>query len=205
MENNILLPKTYLSSTAMDLWIKDKDEYMEVYFKGKKRFITKYTEFGKYVHDLIENDKHHDILPDIVRYEFPEHNIRTNVNGVPVLAKIDTYSLEQQTFRDYKTAMKTWTKLAVQKSRQLLFYATVFKWHTGVTPEYCHLDWIETKEIPEHVDEHGLITNSKLIVTGKVVPFERKFDIREIERMENEILKIAIEISEAYKKFIEEL
>lgn len=205
INNNILLPKGYLSATAMTQWIKDKNEFIRLYFEKAPRFQTKYTEFGKYIHDLIEKDQHKHILPDIVKYEHAEHEIITVVNGVPVLLRIDTYSKELALFRDYKTANKPWTKKQVQKNEQMLFYATALKWHTGIICKGCYIDWIETKERPKSINSIGLVDKGGLYVTGKVVPFYREFDEREIERMERLILEVALEISNAYKQFIESL
>jgi hypothetical protein len=72
-------------------------------------------------------------------------------------------------------------------------------------PEYCDLDWIETKEqADESVDfwrDSGKIIN----VTGRIVSFHREFDEREVERMEQLIVKVAWEISDAYQDFLKEI
>jgi hypothetical protein len=72
-------------------------------------------------------------------------------------------------------------------------------------PEYCDLDWIETKEGIIEVDDFWRENEKMLQVTGRIVTFHREFDEREVERMENLIVKCAEQISEAYIKFIEEI
>jgi hypothetical protein len=72
-------------------------------------------------------------------------------------------------------------------------------------PEYCDLDWIETKQGAVEMDDFWHENDKIINVTGRIVSFHREFDDREIERMENLIVKCANEISEAYIKFIEEI
>lgn len=130
---------------------------------------------------------------------------------VPCLSFIDTYNkvgtidVPENVFREYKTGKIAWTKAKVQKHDQLLFYATMLKWSIGKMPDFCDLDWIETKETEnETVDfwrESGKIIN----VTGRIISFHREFDEREIERMEDTIVKVAWEISDAYQEFLKEL
>ena len=48
--------------------------------------------------------------------------------------------------------------------------------------------------------------NEKIVqVTGNIKSFHREFDEREIEKMEDLIVKSANEISDAYKLFINEI
>jgi hypothetical protein len=108
-------------------------------------------------------------------------------------------------FREYKTGKIPWTQAKVQKHDQLTFYATALKWSTGKMPEYCDLDWIETKESKTESDDFWRGSDKILNVTGRVVSFHREFDEREVERMEQLIVKCAEQISCAYKSFINEI
>ena len=42
-------------------------------------------------------------------------------------------------------------------------------------------------------------------ITGRIISFRRVFDEREVERMENLILRCAQEISEAYRAYLAEI
>lgn len=197
----LLLPKGYLSYSQMDLWLKNPSQYKSQYFENGPRIKTRYTEFGKKIAEMIENGLHTQVLPNLI--VFPEHEfkIETIVNGVPVLCYLDSYHPDTNEFRDDKTGMKPWTQGKVQSHEQLPFYACALKALTGNTPKKCYIDWLETRE----VKKTSGFSSPSLQLTGKVVPFERIFDEREIMRMEQKIQTVAIQISNAYKEFISTL
>ena len=72
-------------------------------------------------------------------------------------------------------------------------------------PEYCDLDWIETKDGKVDTDDFWRENEKVINVTGKVVTFHREFDEREVDRMEQLIVKCANDISKAYIRFLEEI
>ena len=208
MDNNpkkLILPKKHISWSQLSCWISNPARYRKEYFENSSKLDTKFLRFGKGIAKLIEEGKHKDLLPDLTVYEIPEHEIKCLINGVPILSFLDSYNPKLNIFREYKTGKIAWTQAKVQKHDQLTFYATALKWSIGKMPEYCDLDWIETKEgIIETVDfwrEQEKIINA----TGRIVSFHREFDDREIARMEELIVKTAGEISDAYVKFLEEI
>lgn len=205
-----LLPKKYLSWSQLSCWKSNPSRYRSEYFEGGKKLNTNYLSYGKNIASLIENNQHHDLIPDLKTYDTPEHKIKCFIHNVMILSYIDSYNKKESTevpsgaFREYKTGKIPWNKSRVQKHDQLLFYAVAVKWSTGITPKYCHLDWIETKDVKQQ-SRGGLTRKSTVSVTGKVKSFKREFDEREITRMERDIVKTAHEISDAYKKFISEI
>lgn len=201
----LILPKPHLSSSQLDCWLSNPVRYRKEYFECGDKLDTKYLRFGSGIHEMIENGTYKELLPDLIVYDKHEHEIRCEVKGVPILSYIDSYNEAENVFRDTKTGKIPWTKAKVIKHRQLLFYATALKWSTGKIPEYCHLDWIETKEGSVESEDFWRSNEKQLNVTGKVVSFYRAFDEREIEKMEDLIVKVANEISEAYQEFIKEI
>lgn len=208
----LILPKPHLSWSQMQVWQSNPERYRREYFESGEKLDTKFLRFGKNIAELIESGQHKELLPDLECYDSPEYKIETTVmHIVPCLSFIDSYNdvatpqCPANVFREYKTGKIPWTKAKVQKHDQLVFYATMLKWSKGTMPEYCDLDWIETKEqADESVDfwrESGKIIN----VTGRIVSFHREFDEREIERMENLIVKVAYEISDAYQAYLREI
>jgi hypothetical protein len=160
---------------------------------------------GSGIAKLIEEGKHKTLLPDLIVYDTTEFEIRTQVLGVPILSYIDNYDSKNNVFREVKTGKIPWTQSKVIKHGQLVFYATALKHSCGKIPEYCDLDWLETKE--ESIDAGDFWReNEKIVqVTGKIKSFHREFDEREIEKMEELIVKSAEEISEAYQEFLREI
>lgn len=202
----LILPKAYLSWSQMDCWRSSPKRYIREYFENGKKLDTKYLRFGKNIATIIEEGRHHDLLPELERYDTPEHKIICKINHiVPCLSFLDSWDSKRNVFLEYKTAKSPWTKAKVQKHDQLLFYATMLKWSTGAMPEYCDLVWIETAEIePEKVD-FWREDNKIIQVTGNIKSFRREFDEREVDRMEQLITKVAWEISDAYQNYLSEL
>jgi len=210
-DGSFLLPKPHLSWSQLLLWKSSKDRYRREYFEGGRKLNTKYLRFGSNIATLIENEQHHDLIPDLETYDTPEHKIQCLVKNVPILSFIDSYNkvetidVPANVFREYKTGKIPWTRSKVQKHDQLVFYATALKWSTGEMPQECYLDWIETRDTKKE-KQSGLVQNKPQVeVTGRVKSFRREFDENEIERMEDLIVKTAEEISEAYQNFIKEI
>lgn len=196
----LILPKGYMSWSALSLWKQSKERFALQYFANGDSLDTKYLQFGKNIATSIEDGSYVGTLPDLVVYDIPEYKIEVSVNGVPLLSYIDSYDPVHHIFREYKTGKIPWTQSKVQKHGQLLFYAVALRSLTGIAPTHCHLDWIETREAPS--DGIWDINEKKVELTGKILTFYREFDTREIDMMEEDIMRTAHEISEAYKKFI---
>jgi hypothetical protein len=201
----LILPKKYLSWSQLSCWLSNPTRYRKEYFEAGDKLDTKYLRFGKGVAELIENGTHKTLLPDLVVYDKPEFEIRTDVLGVPTLSYLDTYNSADNTFREYKTGKIPWTKAKVVKHGQLVFYATTLKHSTGKMPEYCDLDWIQTKEGGVEVEDFWRSNDKQINVTGIIKSFHRPFDEREIDKMQDLIVRCANEISDAYKKFLAEI
>lgn len=204
-ERKLILPKSYLSWSQMSCWMSNPKRYRLEYFESGKKLDTKYLTFGKNIATLIENGQHKELLPELETYDSPEFEIKCLVDGVPVLSKLDSYDSKRHIFREYKTGTQKWDKARVQKHDQLIFYAVALKWSTGKIPAYCDLDWIETKESGGESVDFWRENNKILHITGNIYTFHREFDDREFERMEQLIVKVAYEISDAYQEYLKEI
>jgi hypothetical protein len=205
-QRNLILPKPHLSWSQLTCWITNPTRYRREYFENGKKLDTKYLTFGKNIATLIENGQHKELLPELECYDTPEHEIKCLVDGVPILSKLDSYDSEKHIFREYKTGTQKWDKARVQKHDQLLFYAVALKWSDARgAPVFCDLDWIETKESGGESVDFWRENNKILHITGRIVSFHREFDEREIERMEQLIVKVAYEISDAYQEYLKEI
>jgi len=207
MENKLILPRGYLSWSQMNCYLTNPVRFRKEYFENGPRLTSKYLSFGKDVHELIENNKHKDILPDLVVYDVRELKVECDIFGVPILAYIDSYDPIDNVFRDTKTGKIPWDKAKVIKLGQLLFYAVALKHKYGKVPEYCHLDWLQSKEGSNDapVDDFWRTNENQLNLTGHMQSFQRNFYITEIEQMETKICETAIKISKDYQEFIKEI
>jgi len=189
----------------MNCWISSKARFRREYFEAGKKLDTRYLRFGKGIAKMIEDGTYKKILPELQVCEISEYKINTDVCGVPILSYIDDYDPKNNVFREKKTGKHPWTQAKVIKHGQLIFYATALKHSIGKMPDYCDLDWIETKDGKKEVDDFWRENEKIVQVTGKIQSFHREFDEREIEKMEKLIVKSANEISEAYKSFLKEI
>ena len=193
MKNKLLLPKNYLSWSQMNCFLTSPARFRKEYFKDGPRLQSKALTFGKNVHELVETDKYKELLPDLIVYPVHELEIRCEISGVPILAFIDNWHQDMNVFREVKTGMVPWTMARVIKHGQLTFYAAALKQMTGTAPEYCDLDWIETKMGPAELavrNDFWRDNETELNITGKLLTFHREFDPREIEKMETIFIEV---------------
>lgn len=124
---------------------------------------------------------------------------------VPVLAFFDKYIRRTNALREYKTGLAPWTMAKVIKHDQLPYYGVCLKWAGLPLPPYADLDWIETKEVEEERQDFWRDGAKVILATGKIKSFHREFDEREFERMEELIIRVAWEISDAYQDHLAQL
>ena len=188
------------------MWKSSPKRYKKEYFVGSDRLDTRFLRFGKSIASQIEEGTHQEILPSLKVYPEVEFQINVDVNGVPILSYLDCYDPSVNLFREYKTGLgrNPWTPVKVQKHGQLLFYATALRALTGKMPEYCHLDWIITEEV-ERGNKAFDKGRKDIRLTKEIKSFKRVFDERELDKMEEDLVKAAMEISKAYREFIQDL
>ena len=203
--NKLILPRCHLSWSSLSCWLTSPGRFRREYFEAGKKMDTKYLRYGKDIAGLIEAGKHLELLPNLIVYDVREYEIRTSVQGVPILSYLDDYDPIENVFREKKTGKIPWTQARVIKHGQLVFYAVALKHSIGQAPAYCDLDWIETREGSLEVDDFWRENEKIVQVTGRIKSFHRTFDSREIDAMEKLIVKSAKEISEAYQNFLKEI
>ena len=93
----------------------------------------------------------------------------------------------------------------VQKHDQLLVYGVALKWCGKPIPPYADLHWIETRELEEERKDFWRDGAKIITATGRIKTFHREFDEREFERMEEVIVRVATEISDAYQEHLSNL
>lgn len=227
----LILPKPYLSWSAFSCWLQNPERFKREYFANGKRLDSKFLQFGKGIAGLVEklcelqkelgtkelalkklieiehlDDITISVLTKLDTDGVAEFQMNTTISNVPLLSYMDLYNEEKFVFREYKTGTirNPWNPAKVYKHGQLVFYAVALRSLTGKMPEYCHLDWIITDDSPKTgsvFDRCG----KGLRLTGNIKSFKRVFDKRELDRMEEDIVRVANEISEAYKEYINQI
>lgn len=124
---------------------------------------------------------------------------------VPILCFLDKYIAIQNGIGEYKTGLQEWTMARVQKHDQLPFYGVGLKWSGHRLPDFADLHWIETKETQAEKVDFWRDGAKIIYATGRIKTFHREFDEREFERMEELIIRVAWEISDAYQEHLTQL
>ena len=211
---DLLLPKGYLSYSAMELWLRDREGYRQRYYLKEDWFSTPYTEFGNVVGEALENrDWDYPALApvrgQIPQGTHPEHLIEVEINGVPILGKLDDFDLQDFSIEEYKTGIRNdgkapWDRVKVRKHKQLTLYTLMVKHKYGTYNPKIKLTWMETEwgRICKEVEFGGSKIQEcelGLRLTGHVEVFKRTIAEWELDRLEVIIRETAEEISEDYK------
>lgn len=215
--SKLVLPKPYLSYSAMDLWLRDKQSYRGRYYLGEPYISTPYTEFGNVVGGALENrDWENPVLQPVIgkvpQGNSPEHEISVDILGVPFFGKLDDLHLDTLAIEEYKTGIRNlkgeapWDRVKVRKHKQLSLYSLLVRTKFGSYNPDIKLTWMETKwgNICKQVEFGGSTVEDcrqGLFLTGHVEIFHREIREWELDRMANIIRKAAEEISEDYKQW----
>lgn len=208
--SDLVLPKDYLSYSALSLWQRDPDGYRRRYYDGDPYVVTPYTEFGNKVGKSLETGNLFDpVLEKVPRYSHPEHKIEVDIAGVPFLMYLDSFDPSTLEVLEYKTGIigpkgrEPWDRVTVRKHIQLPIYTLGVKKKYGDYHPNIKLVWMETKwsvvDHEIHFQDQVLSERRRgLKLTGRVEIFDREIAEWELDRMEKLIRTAAEEISQDY-------
>lgn len=199
------LPRKYLSYSAFDLWLKNPEAYRRKYYLGEPDFQTAETMFGKTIAEKLEGGH----APEgLMLYKNKEYRIEVELEeGLRLLGYLDAFNEDDLSILEFKTGhldskgKVPWDKVKVQKHKQLVFYSLLVKLKYGKVNPKVHLQWLETKFQKESREFNGHILEAegkRLELTGRIETFERRIYKWEIDKMKEEIIKVAKEISNDY-------
>lgn len=195
------LPKPYLSYSAMNLWLTNKDRYRKQYYENLSSPSSPELRFGKRIADLLE---HKDAsMSHIEQYSVPEQPLNVTIDGVPVLGFIDSFDPVRQRFLEYKTGKQPWTQKRVDNHKQLDLYSLCIQELFNSVTDLCHLIWMQTENV--EVKSVGLITHEdshSIQLTGKVETFARVITQDERDAMRELLVTTAKEISDDYTEYL---
>lgn len=215
----------------MSCWMSNKSRYVKEYFEDGERLDTRYLRFGsafsKLVEDLCEvmkrvpdryqaiqeikkdhpmDENMESVLMELDIEGISEYEINCKIRGiVPIKAYLDKYIERNGAIQEYKTGLQPWTMAKVQKHDQLIVYGVALKHCGKPMPEYADLHWIETVETEQERVDFWRDGDKIISATGKIKTFHREFDEREFERMEDLIIRVAWEISDAYQEHLAQI
>lgn len=208
--SGIVLPKQdekgrfYLSYSQYSTWKKNKRDYMRQYFFGEKFEGNAYTDFGSDIGTALENnnfsgysDKEQKFLKTIPRYDDFEREICLQLDGFYMKGFIDTSKNPPTSIADYKTGdvVKKESEYQSDDYIQLDIYAAAIEQETGILPEEVKVFLIDRKG--------NAYAGEKLKLGDKFVTITKSVDEARIKDVIKRVTKVAHEISEHYKLFLQ--
>lgn len=194
----------------MSLWQKNKDQFRAKYYLNAPSIETPETIFGKKIAKMVEDNKHldHKVLSNIINYPIKEHKLEVELEGIKLLGYLDQFDPDALSIGEMKTGHLSskgkvpWDKLKVQKHKQLDFYTVLVELKYGKFNPVVVLQWLETKFYKDTMEFDGHILEAggrKLELTGRIETFKRTIKKWEVEKMKQDIIRVANEINEDYK------
>lgn len=222
MNKEIVLPRTddsgnyYMSYSQIKMWLSDRRKYIREYFLGEdsdNEGLQRYGDFGHKVGEAFENNDYSAFEPDEIEFlktvpkfdEF-EREVKLNMDGFYLKGYIDTNTKEEATTQgfirkiaDYKTGdieKKGSSKVDYSSDDylQVEIYAAALRQEFGVAPEYGAVFLIGR--------EGNAFRGEELRLTKQFITIEREISEERLDFVEQEVQRVAEEISEYYKAFL---
>lgn len=198
---DLLLPRGYLSWSAMLLLETSEEKYIRKYFLDEDvDFSNDFMTFGKRFAEAKEKgDAGGDPMLEFAmnvtpNYGKPEHTfnavLKTPYGNCTILCKLDDYCEKPPKVVEFKTGKTKWTQAKVQKHGQLHFYSVGVYATVGENPEQ-ELWWIETMN-----------TSAGVRPTGHVEQFVYKCTDAELKEMIRRITNACLRIDKLYRQHL---
>lgn len=204
-DNNLLLPKGYLSWSQLNKFESSPNSYIKEYIEKGQKFDNAEMRFGKKIAKMIEDGSYKSLIPDLPVLGYPEFKIQHSfIRGIPILAYMDDFDpfSNNLVFNEYKTGVEPWTQARTEKHGQLKFYACALRSipynRARADTITANLVWLETSKKPKL----GLNVSNDIYLTGKMKTFTKTFSAFELDEMENRIYTVAHRISKVYQDYL---
>jgi hypothetical protein len=200
----LLLPTGELRHSQAELWESSKPSYIKRYFENGPNAHSPEMTFGSLIANTLDRNPTHPLVADIPRLRVSELELSATIGGVPFGGRLDTHDRITLEIFDHKTGKKKPSGVVLKKYiRQLIRYTLLVKKNNnGDYHKKPSIIWIPTKNVAEK-DEHGVVWEEKIIARAgpvEVIPYT--VTQSELDHAEKEIVRIANEISEAYKAWL---
>lgn len=199
-----------------------KRAYIDRFFHGNDNLNTKAIQFGSYIMHLMEFNPKHEMVADIPRFDHIEYDLNCMVGDVPINTHPDSVDIDNTLgLYEYKTALehRSWNSRMVYKQKQISFYQMCIRELIGTwNPKDNYIVEIPTKrvsmvvqdgiewEIVERGDKYLDVTRDTM-PDGTYKPtimHQRVVTEKEIDVLKDDVIRVGHEISEVYKKYLEE-
>jgi hypothetical protein len=197
----MLLPKSYISVSQINLWYSDRQKYINRYFLNLPEEPSIYMDFGKQFATSTETfirygmiDKnlplfYLDKIKSMIGLE-AEKEISLSINDIQVKGFIDVWDIENNRVIDFKTSGKPWTMETLKTSLQMKVYALAMFVNGDQIPE-CQINWLGTRKMKNGLE-----------FTGESYELNHTFEMDELLKAIVLIEQTCKEISEVYNNFL---
>jgi hypothetical protein len=184
------------------MWKTSKDSYRKRYYENEDPFESTETRFGKKIADELEAD-------DRVVGSETSFDVEL-IPGLRLIGRLDSFDEDTLEIIEYKTGHMTakgqipWNNVKVRKHGQLVFYPILVLLKYGKFNPVVKLKWLETKFKDNTVEFDGHVLKGKtkeLELTGREETFIRTIADYEIDKMKEDIIRVAEEISNDYTEY----
>ena len=203
-QNKLKLPRGYLSWSAMNTFVRSKEEYIRHYFYGEPQSFSNHpsVKFGsEFAKHLEKRDKKHSnpvvemAVHAMPRLPKPEHKISADLpsewGDIPIIGTLDQYDPKTHEFSEFKTGSHKWTQTTAQNHGQMKFYSLILWLNHGVIENKKSLIWVETMRIGDQVRPTGRIETYPVIIS-----------LSDLLVFGNTVIEVAKQISDLYEEEI---
>lgn len=191
------------------MWKSSKKNFRQKYYEKDFHFETAETIFGKEIAEKLENGE--EVIEGVEKYETAEKRLKVVLTeGLPLLGYLDGFTEDTLKIVEIKTGHLSkqgkcpWDAVKVRKHKQLVWYTLMVKLEYGSYNPIVTLQWLETefKKKSVEFDGHTLeATTRELGLTGKIESFDREMRDWELDKLKEDILLVAEEISNDYTEW----
>lgn len=171
-------PTRALSWSSISSFEWNKDQWWRKYIGKEIPEVTPELEFGSRIDKKLQDEP--DFLPNMVRYNQLQFEMRCEFNGIPLVGIADTYEERRietgppyAALRDYKTGRKPWDKKRADETGQLTMYCLMLWLLYKVRPEDVEL-WIDW--MPTHIKDGKI----EFIKEGDIRSFRTKRTMKQV-------------------------
>ena len=200
---------------------RGKDTYVKRFFLGQDNLNSKAIQFGSYVMELLEHNPEHELVADLPRHPYVEYDLECMLGGeIPIETHPDSIDIDNTLgIYEYKTALthRSWNSRMVYKQQQISFYQMCVRELKGeFNPNDNYIVEIPTVRVAEE-DIDGITWGS--VEDGKYQKVWRQSEddniytpaklhqrvvtVAEIDRLRDDVIKAAREVSELYREYLE--
>ena len=196
--------------------------YIARFFDGRDNLNTKAIQFGSLLMEKMEFEPDDELVADIVRHQHIEYDLECMLGGIiPIETHPDSIDINNTLgIYEYKTALehRSWNSRMVYKQKQISFYQMCVRELKGeFNPNDNYIVEIPTERISK-VEIDGIEWDDtgdpkyqeiwrKREADGSYAPpilHQRVVTEVEIDNLKEDVIATALEVSELYKKYLED-